>query len=328
MKRGTLGAILAALLVLGLLVGYDILTSRSIPTQSSVVLTSGTNTLSSIPVTVGDAPYGLAYDQAKNDTYVAVSGTSNIAELDSNGSVVKYIGIGGGADFLAYDPADLYVYAALVGNDSVAVIDTISDTVVAHVSVPTSSGWMAYDPANKSVYSVNRESNTVYVLSGEAVVANITLSGLPFAAAFDPVDGDMYLTSNVGEVFVVNGTSDGLLATVQVGGPSSTLLGAAYDPANGEVYVTSYSDNEVLVVNGTSSARAIQGFDQPVGIAFSASGDRMFVVNSALGRIEEVSSASSTSLPVGTDPREVVALPSGLVVVTNYGEATVSLVTL
>jgi len=283
--------------------------------------------LRSSNVPVGQGPYGAAYDPANQRTYVAVSGASSIAVVDSESRVVGEVALGGAADFVAYDASNSLVYAALVGSNSVALINTTTDSVASSVSVPTSTGWMAYDPVSGTIYSVDREGNSVSVLANSTLVKTIALTGLPFAAAYDPADGEMYVTNNAGAVFVIDGATNSLVGTVQVGDATSNLLGIAYNPSDHMMYATSDSDNEVLVVNGSSLAGTISGFNEPIGISFSTTSPEMFVVNSGNGTLSAYWQGSFSTVKVGTSPREAVYNPAlGAVVVTDYGNSTLSLV--
>ena len=276
---------------------------------------------------VGPGPYGMAYDPAAHRTFVAVSGANSVAVVDDQGRVVGEVPIGAAADFVAFDQANSFLYASLVGENSIVLVNMTTFAVAASVSVSTGAGWMTYDPASQSVYAVNREANTVSVISGTAVVKTIALSGLPFAAAFDPADGDVYVTNNAGAVFVIDGTSASVVATVQVGEPTSNLLGIAYNPSDRMMYVTSNSDDEVFILNGTKPAGSIAGFSGPTGIAFSASAPEMFVVNSGNGTLTATWSGASSTVKVGSNPREALFNPQmSAVLVTNYGNSTVSLV--
>ncbi len=319
-------------------IGVALIESAYLTPQASTTGSTGaqsTSSVASLPtaevptvetIPLGSAPYGSSFDPVSGDAFVAVSNADSVAVLDSQGHVLNEIPTGGPADFLAYNAANGLLYTALVGNNSVALINTTSGEVVSHISVPTSSGWMAYDPASRTVYSVDREANSVYVISGTTVTKTISLTGLPFAVAYDPSDGDMYVTNNDGAVFIINGTSGDLLNTLQLGGPSSNLLGVAFDPHDQSMYVTSYTDGTVIVVNGSTIVRSLGGFNDPIGIASDAAGSTVYVVNSGNATVTEVSASGSSNVPVGNDPREVVYDSAvGGALVTNYGNSTVSL---
>jgi DNA-binding beta-propeller fold protein YncE len=278
-------------------------------------------------ITVGASPYGIAYDPVSGDTFVAVSGADTVVILDDQSQIVGNVNLGAAADFLAYDSSNSLLYASLIGSNSIAIINTTLDSVTSSVTVNTSSGWVAYDPASGTIYAVNREANTVSVISNASLVNTITLDGLPFALAYDPSNGDMYVTNNAGTVFVINGTSNSLTGSVQVGGASSNLLGIAYNPADQRMYITSYTDDRVYIMNGSRVTGSVGGFDAPIGISFKASTYEMFVVNSGNDTVTAYWKGDSSTLSVGQDPREVVFEPSGgAIVVTDYGGRTLSVV--
>jgi YVTN family beta-propeller protein len=242
-----LGGAVAAILVASVVVGVFVLplartSATSTPTSSDTsTSTQATNPLPSFgdqtsTITIGASPYGIAYDPVSGGAFVAVSGAATVVILDDQSVVVGNVSLGGAADFLAYDPSNSLLYASLVGSNSIAIINTTLESVVSSVVVGAGPGWVAYDPASGTIYCVNREANTVSVISNASLVKTITLDGLPFALAYDPSDGDMYVTNNAGTVFVINGTSNSLIRSMQVGGASSTLLGIAYNPSDQLMY--------------------------------------------------------------------------------------------
>jgi YVTN family beta-propeller protein len=278
-------------------------------------------------VTVGSAPYGVACALTGGDCYVAVSGADEVAVINNQSQVVGNISLGGAADFLALDPASSLLYAELVGNNSVAIINTTTSAVTSTVAVGAGPGWLAFDPASGTIYVVNRESNSVSVISGESVVDTISLTGLPFAVAYDLFDGNMYVTDNAGTVFVINGATNSLVRSIQVAGSSSDLLGIAYGASDQLMYVTSNSDGAVYTMNSTQVIGMISGFDAPTGIAFNLGSAEMFVVNSGNGTVSALWNGSFSTVSVGSSPREVVFDPSTTsILVTNYGGTTVSVV--
>jgi YVTN family beta-propeller protein len=333
-----LGGAVAAILVASVVVGVFVLplartSATSTPTSSDTsTSTQATNPLPSFgdqtsTITIGASPYGIAYDPVSGGAFVAVSGAATVVILDDQSVVVGNVSLGGAADFLAYDPSNSLLYASLVGSNSIAIINTTLESVVSSVVVGAGPGWVAYDPASGTIYCVNREANTVSVISNASLVKTITLDGLPFALAYDPSDGDMYVTNNAGTVFVINGTSNSLIRSMQVGGASSTLLGIAYDPSDQLMYVTSYTDDRVYMTNGSQVTGSVGGFDAPIGISFKASPSEMFVVNSGNDTVTASWKGSSSTILVGPDPREVIFDPSvGAIVVTDYGGNALSIV--
>jgi YVTN family beta-propeller protein len=319
-------------------------TTTSSSTLATSVTTASTSSSSfgssETQIQVGGAPYGIAYDPATGTSYVAVSGTGNVAIIDNQSKLAGYVSLENqSSDFVAYDPISGLLYTYLQGNNTVVVTNPARNSILGDVSFGAGPGWLSYDPASNLMYVVCRQSNAVYLLSGLDIQKSITLSGLPFAAAYDPADGNMYVTSQFGLVFVINGTSNSLIRSFQVGSGSSTLLGIAYDPQDKQMYVTSYGNNDVYAINSTAVTQTISGFNEPIGIAFDTNAGgmygTMFVVNSGNSTVSSVSSSSLckgctpqfSTIGVGPSPREVIfdqAIDS--IIVTNYGGTTVSII--
>jgi YVTN family beta-propeller protein len=338
-NKAYVGVAIAAILLVSLVAGFYLLLPRggshtTTSTSSSPVATS-TSTQASLEsfgrpiatLNVGSAPYGMAYDPTTQRAFVAVSGAETVAIVDNKSKVTGTIRLSGSADFLGYDPSGSLLYAPLIGNSSIAIVNTTASVITANVAVDTSPGWAAYDPASATVYLVDREANSVWVLSGTTVVNSISLSGLPFAVAYDPSDHQMYVTDNSGAVFIINGTTNSIEGTLQVGGAGSNLLGIAYCPSDHRMYVTSFTDNEVYIIDGSQVTGSIKGFDNPIGIAFRANSSEMYVVNSGNATVSAWLDGQSATAPVGADPREILFDPSiGDILVSNYGDTTLSVI--
>jgi len=89
-------------------------------------------------VTVGNSPYGVAYDSAKGEVFVA-NGASNTVSVisDGNNAVVKNIAIGGAPYGIAYDSSKGEVFVANGGSsNTVYVISDSGNALVATVTLP------------------------------------------------------------------------------------------------------------------------------------------------------------------------------------------------
>ena len=89
--------------------------------------------------------------------------------------------------------------------------------------------------------------------------------------------------------------------------------------------------NAVYVVNGSQVAGSLSGFNNPIGMSFDTTGSEMFVVNAGNNTVTALSLSSglSSTAAVGSSPREALFDPAlGMVLVTNYGGSTVSLLPL
>jgi len=180
--------------------------------------------------------------------------------------------------------------------------------------VPSQSGTLA-------------SSSTTNTLASFGVQTFAIPVGAAPYGAYNPEDGDTFVAVSRANTVVILNNQRVVVGNVKVGGASSDLLGIAYSPADQRMYVTSYSDSRVYIVNGSEVTGSIGGFNEPIGISFSTSSPEMFVANSGNDTVTASWNGLSSTDKVGSDPREVVFDPSiGAIVVTNYGEVTLSVV--
>jgi YVTN family beta-propeller protein len=93
-------------------------------------LANGQTVTATVPV--GTGPFGLAYDSAKDEIFVANQGSDTVSVVsDSNNKVIATVKVGGQPESAAYDSAKGEVFvanAAVPGN--VSVISDANNTVV------------------------------------------------------------------------------------------------------------------------------------------------------------------------------------------------------
>ena len=245
--------------------------------NSTVSVINGTSVVSNI--TVGAGASSLAYDSSNGDVYVANGGNS-VSESQGSVSIIKGTSViaaitglpysvGG---YTLYDPSNGNVYIATSYNgiyviNGTTLVGQVPGTSPTYLSNSNSFSfnlyYEVYDQSNGYVYAptFGSSSNSVYVINGTSLVANITISGngigLP---AYDPSNGNIYIpTSNSAPAssnVQINGANyQTNLAvvhdTAQVG-DLPAILGAqyaAYDPSNGYIYVTGGSSIAVVNVN-------------------------------------------------------------------------------
>ena len=221
--------------------------------------------------------------------------------LDDQSLIVGNVTLGGAADFLAYDPLNSFLYASLIGSSSIAIIDTTLESVVSSVAVGTSPGWVAYDPASGTIYSVNRDANTVSMISNASLVKTIALDGLPFAGL--RLLRRRHVCHEQRRHRVRHQRDEQLPYRQRPSGrASSDLSGIAYNPSDKRMYVTSYTDDRGYTMNGSQVTGSVGGLDVPIGISFKASTSKMFLVNSGNDTITASWKGASSTFLVCPDP--------------------------
>ena len=143
--------------------------------------------------------------------------------------------------------------------------------VEAHASIPTggSISGMTYDPVRALIYIANSGYNTVQIVAGTSLVANVSVAGGPLSPTFDPANGLVYVPCRTGNnVSVLAGLSQ--IASLPSGsGPD----GATFDPFNDLVYITNGNSDNVTVYNGTTVVgNVLAGLDPQPGAVDTTDG--------------------------------------------------------
>jgi YVTN family beta-propeller protein len=177
-----------------------------------------------------------------------------------------------------FDAANGDIYWSNFDNGTVSVISSSTNKVVSSVRVGAAyvEPWPPLlDPQNGDIYVPMASANFVAVISGatNTVVANFTIGeGVFGGMAFDPANGDIYLTNDVGQVLIISGETNTVVGSIALNfgtrcspfsenppnipctqaqdGPSSPV----FDPANGDIYVSNGGGNTVSIISGASNS--------------------------------------------------------------------------
>ncbi|MGA8664277.1 MAG: YncE family protein [Thermoplasmata archaeon] len=265
------------------------------PDNVSVISGTTNDIVANLSTGPGSSPAGAAYDPVNGYLYVPDSGRANVTVLGAaNDTVVTTIPVGTSPFTPAYDPADgdVYVPNLLAGTES--IISTKTDTVVATISglslLPVFYGdeelsldGPVYDPISQEVYQPDSGANNLTVLDGTTFVKNITVGSGPATPGIDPVNGNLYVPTEIdpyNAVTVVSAASNTVLSTIAVGNDPAP---PTYDPANGEMYVpnmesASYTGSVSAINVSTESVVAtIQVGENPLTPTFDPANDELFV---------------------------------------------------
>ncbi|MCI4359830.1 MAG: YncE family protein [Thermoplasmata archaeon] len=221
-----------------------------------------------------------------------------------------------------------------------------------------------YNPSNGFVYIANRNSASVTVLNGTALVANVAVSAVPQGGTYDPtthevdisnygsntvtfidginVNGTVAVGRNptVGayddqskEVYVPNYGSNNvtILKGTQVVGwvalpAGSGPIAAVFDPADSDVYVSDYGSNSVSILSGTSVLKTIRVGIAPGDLAYDAANQEVYVTGSQSNNVTTLQGLSVVAnTPLGYPVWGAAYDPSNqLVYLTDNGTNNVT----
>src|SRR5438105_163041 len=192
--------------------------------------------------------------------------------------------------------------------NTVSVIDTVSNTVTATVTVGGSPNGVAVTPDGAHVYVANGSDGTVSVIATatNTVSATVTVGEDPVSVAVTPDGAHAYVANtHAGTVSVIATASNTVTATVPVG---NFPVGVAVTPDGAHVYVANEKDHSVAVIaTGSNTVTATV----PVGNFPRAFG-------------KFISSPRATTPPVTTLAAQPGTLKDGRTLVTANATLTVS----
>ena len=187
-------------------------------------------------VTVGHDPYYLAANAVTNKVYVA--------------------------NYCGNDPG-----CGSQSPGTVTVIDGLTNTVDATVTVGRQAAFLVINPVTNKIYVTNRSDNTVSVINGatNTVTSTIPVGSHPTIEDVDLVTNKIYVVNNGNgsgtTINVIDGNTDTVTATVTV---ENYPQAVAVNPVTNTIYVVNYCGNQggcnvnpvpgtVSVINGATN---------------------------------------------------------------------------
>lgn len=173
-------------------------------------------------------------------------------------------------------------------------------------------------------------TNTTNSSNPFRVVASIGVGNNPNNAAYDPADGNVFVTNTqTGEISVINSTNNQITNVIRVGNWPRYF---AYDPANKYMYVSNnYSDN-ISIINSMnySAIGNITLFGDTPGIAYDPSNGKLYATEFNLNRIVVIDPNTDkivSNISSGIEPFvPAVDLANGYVYVSNFKSNNVSVI--
>ncbi len=281
-------------------------------------------------VSVGAAPWGLAYASSQGEIFVAdeCGGTvGNISVInDTTDQVVAWVNAGGvycgaGSPWnMAYDSAKAEVFVANFNTNNVTVISAVTNKVVANIPVGAWPSSIVYDSGTNQLFVTDTNGNNVSVISDatDKVVATIPVGSTPQAAVYDPgthrvfVFNDMPKGESANTVSVISDATDKVVATIPAPGFN---IAAAYDPATNQVFFagskSNGTDNHVGVISDSTDkvVATVDVGEFPDGIAYDPANDELYTANGNSNNVSAIYDGTDkvvATLPAGSAPAAVV----------------------
>jgi YVTN family beta-propeller protein len=293
----------------------------------------------------GTIPYGIAYNSANNNMYVANLDSSTVSVISgSTDSVIATILVGRVPIGIAYAPPNNKLYVTNLSSNDVYVINGATNKVIKNIPVGINPLGIAYNPSNNNVYVTNIGDGTITVIntSTDTVVSTIELVNIvspppaitnPVFFAYSPANVAMYVGAS-GQVSVIHSVSNADVKDSRMPPPDqdSQAAGLAYNNNNNRVYVSAYDSNSVVRINPDTNdfeGTAIPVGMQPIGIVYNPINKNMYVANSGSNTVSVIGPTNSViaTIPTGLNPIEIAYNSDNRhIYVTNSGSNTVSVI--
>jgi YVTN family beta-propeller protein len=204
--------------------------------------TSGVGTLIDT-FSIGGAPGRMTFDPSDHKLLVVTggglrSGLGNLTVVDPLARIVdSRIALGLGPDGIVFDSANGHAYVSR--SQSVGEVSITTNSVIASINTGSyASGGIGLNPRNGELFITDTGGGgRVYVLStlSGQLVTSVTVGRNTEEAAYNPTDGNVYVTSGeAGNISIIDGSSNALLAQIPIGGSAQ---GVVVDPTSGLIYV-------------------------------------------------------------------------------------------
>jgi YVTN family beta-propeller protein len=294
----------------------------------------------------GHLPFGIAYNSANNNMYVANFGSSTVSVISgSTDSVIASILVGRLPHSIAYvPPHSNKLYVTNEGSDDVYVINGATNRVIKNIPVGDRPWGIAYNPSTNNVYVANFANGTVSVIntSNDTLISTITLPNISSPSQRPSLHYLTYASSNQGiyvsglrQVSAINTASNADVkdSIFPPSGPGMPPFGVAYNSNNNRVYVTGFaSSGMVFTLNPDTNNFEGSGIpvgSAPYGIVYNPTNKNMYVTNALSNTISVINRTNSViaTIPTGSLPIGIAYNPNnGHIYVTNALSNTTSVI--
>ena len=228
----------------------------------------------------------IAINPVTGLAYVPIGIPASIAVIDTTtNTLVTNIPLSDSPISVAVNSVTNMIYANTgKTTSSVQVIDGMTNTVVASIPTATQARGIAVDPVLNRVYALYGKSSQMFVIDGNTntVVTIVSTAFSAISVAVDAVSNLVYVTNQIGDVLVVDGTTDVIVDTIMIPttGMGVRLQGIAVDHTFNRLYVTDAGNGNLAVADATTFQLldVIGQFLNPAGVAVDLTSHTIYVV--------------------------------------------------
>jgi YVTN family beta-propeller protein len=236
---------------------------------------------------------------------------------------------------IAANPLTNRIYNAIFTNNRLLVLDGLTNSVAATVTVGVSPQGVGINPTTNRIYVANR-GGTVSVIDGgtNLVIATIPTqsSGNEARVAVNPTTNRIYVSTSppTSTVWVIDGGTNSVLSTIPFSG--NNIADLAVNPNTNRIYVTNNNGGRVWVIDGgTNSVAATTTVGTtPYAVAVNPNTNRIYVANynsNTVSVIDGGTNSVAATIPVGANPGGIGVNPiTNRIYVSNYFSNNISVI--
>lgn len=280
----------------------------------------------------------VGYDGANGVMFVTTSAGTDLVDCTNSVQtlgVVVVLGLqfievvsneSGGGGPLVYNPSNGYMYADAAasvqlygGSKGQALEATVS------TGMSTNAEALGFDPANDYVYGDALGASTLFAISGESLLADVSVGSDTGTFAISAVSGTVYVPAYESSVIsVVSGLGTTRGVSFASGEAPWTVVS---DDETGALYAIGDS-NLVGVLTGAPLVAAPTAGNAPKFGVYDSLNEYTYMPDTAGASVAVFYEQSElTTIPVGTDPHSAAYDPeNGYVYVVNTGSNSVSVI--
>lgn len=292
----------------------------------TVIDSTSNQVTASIPIA---SPGHIAISPDSKRAYVTTAG--GLATLDTaTNAIIATVAVGPGPAGVALNPTGTRAYVGVQFGSYVAVVDTASQSVIAHIPLPVHlATTVAVSPDGTRVYAGNQAS-LVYVIDAttNSIVASVPVGDFVGEVAVHPAGTFVYAALiNSNTVAVIDSATNAVVAQVPVG-PGCTYCGpstVAVDPLGEFLYAPGQGDFILRTIRTSDHAvvaTAPGTGNYPISSAIHPDGKRLYVTNFIDGTLSVISPQTRSTIatvPVGSQPRGIGVVVTPAFVPTPAG---------
>ena len=275
------------------------------------------------------------YNPSNNRLYVAEggSGGSGLAVINcATDSILHFISVGAGPDFLVLDSLHNRIYCTNSGSNSVSVVDCTRDSVIATIAVDGVPGFACYASLVHRLFCINTGANDLSVIDTDSnrVVTRVQISRCnPAALCFHQPNGRVYCAcGSIDSVAVIASETNAVTALVPVGDRPTLVCS---NPLENKVYCAGLDSSLTVIdcVNDSAIVTLPVGA-QPSALCFDPPADKVYCAGSSNGTVSVIDGVTNNlvaTVGVGAQPAALCANPlDNKVYSANKAGGTVSVI--